>query len=114
MSERTIQEFRPSWAAWFWLIVLTIGFALPYVWWRRRGIRYEITDSRMIRHTGRVSSSTDEFQLDRVTRVQTHQSFTERFFGVGTITLDAGVDEMTLKAVPNYEQVAELIRQAQG
>ena len=114
MSERTLQEFRPSWAAWFWLIVLTFGLALPYVWWRRRGVRYEITNSRVIRHTGRVSSSTDEFQLDRVTRVQTHQSLTERIFGVGAITLDAGVDEMTLTAVPNYEQVAESIRQAQG
>jgi len=114
MSERTIQEFRPSWAAWFWLIFFTLGFALPYVWWRRRGIRYEITESRVIRHTGRVSSSTDEFQLARVTRVRTHQTLTQRLFGVGTIILDAGVDEMTLKAVPNHEQVAKAIRQAQG
>lgn len=114
MNEETHQEFRPAWAAWFWLIVFTFGFALPYVWWRRQGIRYEMTDSRVIRHTGRVSSSTDEFQLNRVTRIQTHQSLIERIFGVGTITLDAGVDEMTLKAVPNHEQVADSIRHSQG
>ena len=112
MSKNTIQEFRPSWAAWFWLIFFTFGFALPYVWWRRRGIRYEVTTSRVIRHTGRVTSSTDEFQLNRVLRIKTHQSLSERFFGVGTITLDTGVDEMTLKAVPNHEQVAESMRRS--
>lgn len=88
MTEGTIYEFRPSWAAWFWLLVITLGFAFPYVWWRRRGTRYEITDSRIIHHTGRLSSSTNEFKLDRVTQVKTHQSLTERLFGVGTITLD--------------------------
>ena len=113
MSEEIIHEFRQSWAAWFWLILLTFGLALPYVWWRRRGMRYEVTDSRIIRHTGRVSSSTNEFQLDRVTRVKTHQSLTERLFGVGTITLDAGVDEMTLKAVPKHKKVAKSIRRSQ-
>ena len=112
MAEETIHEFRPSWAAWSGLIVLSFGLALPYVWWRRRGIRYEITDSRVIRHTGRVSSSTDEFLLSQVQRVQTNQSLGERFFGVGTITVDSGVDEMTLKSVPNHEEVAGTIRNA--
>lgn len=113
MNEETIEEFRPSWVAWFWLILVTFGLAVPYVWWKRRGIRYEVTSSRVIRHTGRISSSTDEFQLARVTRVRTHQSLIERLFGVGTITLDAGVDEMTLKSVPNYQQVGESIRRVQ-
>lgn len=113
MTDEIIEEFRPSWTAWFWHLLLSLGLALPYVWWQRRGVRYEITDSRVIRHTGRITSSTDEFRLDRVTRIRTHQSLVERLFGVGTITLDAGVDEITLRAVPNCERVAESIRRSQ-
>lgn len=114
MSGRTLHEFRPSWAAWFWLIVITFGIAIPYVWWRRRGIRYEVTDTSVIQHTGRISASTDEFQLDRVTRIQTNQSFIERIVGVGSITVDTGDDEMTLTSVPNYKRVADSIRNNQN
>jgi len=83
---------------------------LPYVWWRRIGIKYEVTEKRVIRHTGRISSSTDEFQLDQVSRVRTSQSVGDKLFGTGSITVDTGVDEMTLKAVPNYKRVADTIR----
>lgn len=110
MDEEAVYEFRPSWTAWFWLIVFSLGIALPYVWWRRRGIRYEITESRLIKHTGRLSSTTEEFQLARLTRVKTNQSLGERVFGVGTITLDTGVDEITIQSVPNYQEVANVIR----
>ena len=75
-------------------------------------MRYEVTDSQIIRHTGRVSSSTNEFQLDKVSRVETHQSLSERIFGVGSITVDSGVDEMTLKAVPSHKKIANTIREA--
>jgi uncharacterized membrane protein YdbT with pleckstrin-like domain len=109
----TLHEFRPTWAAWFWILVVTIGMAAPYVWWRRRGVRYEITDSRVMEHTGRLSSETDEFLIDDITRVQTRQSLGERLIGGGTIVVDTGVDELTLAAVPNHQDVVETIREAQ-
>lgn len=114
MSGETQMEFRPTWAAWFWTIVLTAGFALPYVWWKRRAVRYEVTDSSVIEHRGRVSTKTDEFLLDDVTRVQTHQSLSERLLGGGSITLDTGPDELTLTAVPNHEKVVSTIQDARS
>jgi len=110
MGTPSTLEFRPSWAAWFWTLALTFGLAFPYVWWRRRAVRYEITAGRVVRHTGRLSSSTDEFQTAQITRVKTQQSLTERLFNVGTITVDTGVDAMTLRAVPNQDRVAAAIR----
>lgn len=107
------KEFRPSWAAWFWLLVISFGMAVPYVWWRRRGVRYELTENRIIKHTGRLSSKTDEFDLSTISRVKTKQALGEKFFGVGTITVDSGVDELTLKAVPNYSDIADRLRRAQ-
>lgn len=108
MSQR--HEFRPTWAAWFWLLVLTVGMAAPYVWWHRRGVRYEVTPDRVVKHTGRLSSKTDEFQLEDVKRVRTKQSVGEKLFGAGSIVIDSGVDEMKLSAVPNHDQVVQSIR----
>lgn len=105
------REFRPSWAAWFWPIVLTVGLAAPWAWWRRRGVRYEITDDRIIKHTGRVSSATEEIRLADVSRLRTEQSLGERLFGKGTIVLDTGIDDLQLRAVPNHATVADEIRQ---
>ncbi|WP_135535370.1 PH domain-containing protein [Halostella pelagica] len=114
MANKTRHEFRPTWAAWFWLLVLTIGTFAPYVWWRRRGVRYEVTDSRVIKHTGRLSNATDEFLLDDVTRVRTKQTLGEKLLGGGTITIDTGVDELTISAVPNHTGVVETIRETQA
>lgn len=114
MSEQTLHEFRPTWAAWFWPIVLTLGFALPYVWWKRRGIRYEVTENRVIEHRGRITKQTDAFLLDDVTRVKTNQTLGERILGGGTVVLDTGVDELTLTAVPNHQHVVSTIEDAQA
>jgi uncharacterized membrane protein YdbT with pleckstrin-like domain len=84
--------------------------AAPYVWWHRRGVRYEVTPDRVMKHTGRLSSKTDEFQLENVKRVRTKQSVGEKLFGAGSIVIDSGVDEMKLSAVPNHDQVVQSIR----
>jgi len=105
-----LHEFRPTWAAWFWILVCTVGVAIPYVWWRRRGVRYEVTDDRIVKHTGRLSSKTDEFLISEIKRIKTSQSLGEKLLGGGTITVDSGTDSLTLAAVPDHQSVAETIR----
>jgi uncharacterized membrane protein YdbT with pleckstrin-like domain len=105
-----LHEFRPTWAAWFRMMLCTGGFAIPYVWWRRRGVRYEVTDDRIVKHTGRLSSRTDEFLISEIKRIKTSQSFGEKLLGGGTITVDSGMDSLTLAAVPDHQSVAETIR----
>jgi uncharacterized membrane protein YdbT with pleckstrin-like domain len=111
---KTLHEFRPSWAAWFWWMVLSFGILIPYVWYRRRGVRFTVTEERVIKHTGRVGSATEEIQISEVSRIKTSQSLGEKLLGGGTITLDTGPDKMTLSAVPNHEKVVETIRQRQS
>jgi len=114
MSHReTLHEFRPTWAAWFWLLIFSVGFALPYVWWRRRGVRYTISEDRVVRHTGRLGSSTDEIQLEDVSRIRTQQSIGDKLFGSGSIVVDTGVEQRTLSSIPNHDRVAETIRSRQ-
>jgi hypothetical protein len=112
-QNKTLHEFRPTWAAWFWPLVLTIGMAFPLIWWRRRGIRYIVRSDRVIRRRGHLSAKTDEFQLEDVTRLQTERSIGERLLGSGTIILDTGVDELKISGVPDHESVVASIREAQ-
>jgi hypothetical protein len=112
-DEEVLHDFRPSWAAWFWSICLTFGFWIPVAWWQRQGIRYIVTDERVIRKRGRLGSTTNEFRLADVARLETGRSFGERIFGSGTIILDTGVDELRMKAVPNHTEVAATIRSGQ-
>jgi uncharacterized membrane protein YdbT with pleckstrin-like domain len=109
-NRNVLHEFRPTWAAWFWSLVLTMGIALPWVWWRRRGVRYEVTDERVIRHTGRLSTATDEFALEDVSRIRTCRSVGEKLLGGGTVVIDTGIDEMVISAVPEYEAVVSTLR----
>jgi len=111
MSVDTLHEFRPTWAAWFWWLAISFGMLAPIVWWVRRGVRYEVTEDRVIKHTGRLSSHTDEFSLNQVSRIRTSQSVGEKVLGGGTIELDTGNDEMTLRAAPNHDAVADSIRE---
>lgn len=112
-DEHVLHEFRPTWAAYFWPIVLSLGIYTPIAWWLRRGLRYTVTNKRVIKHTGRVSSKTDEFRLADVTRVKTSQSLGEKLLSGGTIVIDTGVDELTLKSVPEHSAVVSSIRSAQ-
>jgi len=95
------------------MLTLSFGMLAPWVWYRRRGIRYEITEERIIKHTGRLGSATEEISFEDISRVRTSQSLGERLFGVGTIVVDTGVDHLELAAVPNHDRVVETIRNQQ-
>lgn len=112
-NEERLHEFRPTYAAWFWVIVLTSGFGFIWAWWQRRAIRYVITNKRVIKHTGRVSSKTDEFRIADVSRIRTKQGLGDKVLGGGTIKLDTGPDEIEIVGVPNYEAVVRSIRAEQ-
>lgn len=110
-SEKTLHEFRPSWGGWFWTIILSFGLLIPWAWWRRRGVRYEVTENRVLRYTGRLSKRTEEIALADVSRIRTGKSFGEQALDAGTITIDTGQDELTMSAVPNHDSVVETIRE---
>lgn len=110
-DEEVIEQFHPSYAAWFWVGILTLGFGFIHAWWMRKRLTYTITNKRIVKEKSmRFSTSTDEFRLSDVNRIQTSRSLGEKILGGGTIVLDTGVDELTIKAVPNYTDVVDTLR----
>ncbi|MDL2327593.1 PH domain-containing protein [Ruminococcaceae bacterium OttesenSCG-928-A11] len=49
--------------------------------------RYEVTNDRFVMHSGLFSTTTDEMLLYRILDIKMVRKFSQKIFGVGTITL---------------------------
>lgn len=140
-TEEVLIDTRPAWSAWS-LHFLIAGIALlgglvaeevlvgvliagaigAYVWFQRSKVRYVVTDRRIIVTTGHSSKSTNETWMEDVRGMQTGASALERLLGHGHITVSHAVlstkfgrfQGMTLGGVPNYEEIASVIRTRQS
>ena len=100
----------PSWSL---IVVGVVALALviwrtviPYVKWHSR--HYVFTNERVITRTGIFSRDMESIPLTRVNDVSSHQSFTDRFFGCGTLIIESAGDhgQDTFKEVPHISKVA--------
>lgn len=78
-----------------------------------RTTRYRITNRRIqVIHSG-LRSRTEEIPLSQVQGVTVYQSLTDQTAGVGDVIVSIGGGEkVILEELHEYQQVAEIIRQA--
>ena len=132
-GESVLQNRRPSWALWWKQIVLAVFFLLgglggdaiaggvvfggglfAYVVIARLQSRYVVTDERVKMNVGLISSKSREYRVADLQSLSTSQSIFERIFGDGSLTLrTASNDEITWVSVPEYQDVANTIREEQ-
>ncbi|WP_135821787.1 PH domain-containing protein [Halostella litorea] len=105
---------------------LAAGGIVGYVWYQRKKVRYLVTDRRLIVVTGISSKQTNETWMEDVRGMQTGASFIERFLGHGHITVSesilprgsllalSGFRGLTLGGIPDYEEIANVVRQRQA
>jgi uncharacterized membrane protein YdbT with pleckstrin-like domain len=75
---------------------------------------YQLTDQRLIEHSGLISKSTQVLELYRVKDLSIQQDFLPRLLGRGNIVLetsDRSTPTVTMLAVPGVHRVADLIRE---
>ena len=83
---RYLQGVMPHWGITATLVVLgLLALVLPYLLVKR--VRYRITNYRIDFERGLMSKSIDTLELWHVDDIKYHQSFFDRLFGVGTITI---------------------------
>ncbi|MFB4282615.1 MULTISPECIES: PH domain-containing protein [unclassified Nonomuraea] len=87
------------------LILLTIWSFVPYLRWKNTG--YVLTTHRFTISTGVLNKSTDEIPITKVNTVSSDQTFAERLFGCGTLTVESAGDrgEIVLKDIPKIQDV---------
>jgi len=76
---------------------------------KRYSTRYLITDFRIIRRDGILRTSETVFPYRQLERVQLSQGILERIFGIGTIVVDTGEDQLLIAAIPNPRKVQQAI-----
>jgi uncharacterized membrane protein YdbT with pleckstrin-like domain len=122
-DERLLYDLQPAWSNWADLLVLgTVllplfgaGLVLyALVWLDRRHTRYVATNQRLISQYGTFSVRTTEYRIAALRAVYTKTGFVERFRGLGTVAFRTdGSSAMSFSGIPNYEEVADAVRNRQ-
>lgn len=76
--------------------------------------RYRLTTQRLFIERGILSRTIDQAELIRVDDVRIHKTLLNRFTGLGSIEIfstDTSDRQVTIRGVPQPEQVADTIRQ---
>lgn len=93
---------------------------IPLLWKDRKRIlgmpisftRYSIDEDRLYTDIGLLNSSVNEMLLYRILDISSKQSFFQKIFGVGDITLfsaDKSTTNLTMQSVKNPNEVRKLI-----
>lgn len=121
-SEKIEHDIRPSWSKWSGLILISavlclflIGvLGLVYVWLVRKNTRYIVTNQRVVEVSGILGTQTTEYRISDIRQIQTGASWAEQVFGHGNIQISTGtMGTITFDGIPDYQSVANTIRQAQ-
>lgn len=97
-----------------WLLTLvTLGFWLISLYYKRTYNAYVLTDQRLIQISGIVSKRVEEIELFRIINSVSHQTLIERMSGIGTLVVES-TDEtgnFILEKVPNPYYLRDILRQ---
>ncbi len=97
-----------------WLIIGFVVLALVLIFAaeiRRLATTYTITDSRIVRKGGIVSTTTDSVPYRQIERVEMRQTVLQRAVGVGTVAVDTGDDLVLIEHVSKPDVFERTINQ---
>jgi len=121
-DEEIKHNIRPAWSKWAGTILVSLFFSLfivgvvglVYVWLVRKNTRYIVTNQRVVEVSGILGTQTTEYRIDDIRQIQTGASWAEQMRGHGNIQISTGtMDTIVFDGIPNYQDVANTIRQAQ-
>lgn len=98
------------------LIPVAIGIIILMVWYLKcKSIRLDFIGDDLVLERGLLSKDRTELDVHRIRTVNVYQSFFNRIFGVGRISIyTAGDDpEIDVSGLPNPHDLRELIKAAQ-
>lgn len=84
-------------------------------WWVTKSTSYELTTQRLKISSGILNKRLDELELFRVKDYSMNQPLFLRMLGLGNlamVTSDASTPVIAIRAIPNVEEVRELLRTA--
>lgn len=87
---------------------------LILLWWylQTRASKLTVTDTEIIYDTGLLNKEHSEISISRIRAIRVKQSFFDRIFGVGEISIYTAGDnpEIVAKGMPDPNSIRELIK----
>ncbi len=102
-------KFNPLY--WF-LTLITCGFFLISLYYKRVFTSYSLTDKRLLIISGIFSKKVDEIELFRITDSTTDQSMIDMWADIGDITVTSTdfTGTIVMRKIPNPYQVRDSLR----
>lgn len=93
--------------------LVAAGIFVAYVHLARSHSRYVITNQRVKKDIGLLSTSTAETTIPEIKALATHQGLLDRILDNGTVNIDTAGDDgfIGIRSVPEHEELADLIRE---
>lgn len=95
------------------LSIIGIGLVILLIWFlKTKAIKLTITEEKVILREGLLSKNLTEIFIEDVKRVQCRQTFLQRFFDVGSVTIASaatGYTEIIVGGIENPEEAKNLI-----
>jgi len=102
-------------SAWQWIaVVLTLGLALVFYWFKSLATTYEITSQRVRIERGILSKIKDSIELFRIDHFDLHKPLGMRLAGHCLLHLrssDASSETVIIYGIPHLEQLADTLRE---
>lgn len=98
------------------LIPVGVGILILLVWYLKcKSTRLEVVGNDIVLERGLLSKDRTELNLSSIRSVNVWQSFTDRIFGVGKITVFSAGDkpEILVSGIPNPHQFREVVKASQ-
>lgn len=117
MNELTLYEQHPtmfrhrpvSFVLCMVLSLAGIGLIILLAWWLKvKGTKLTVTGERTILRLGLFSKSINEVYHSDIRNVRIHQSFLQRIFNVGNISIasaGSGIAEIEVAGIPSPDEV---------
>ena len=95
--------------------VVVAGLLFGYVYLARKSSRYIVTNQRVKKKVGLVSSTTGETRISDIRSLATSQSLMERLLGKGAVQIDStgAGGTIGIHGVSEHEDLAKVIRNQQ-
>ena len=116
-TEKTLFRGHPAviHSVWQWgAVVLTLGVALVFYWFKSLATTYEITSQRVRIERGILSTIKDSIELFRIDHFDLHKPLGMRLAGYCLLHLrssDASFETVILYGIPKLEQLADTLRE---
>ena len=97
--------------------ILAYGLGLLFLlfWYIKvKAVKLKVTDKRILLKRGILSKNTNEINIKDIRNIQTNQTFFQRIFGVGTISISSagtGGIEIKVSGIKKPNKLREMIRE---